>query len=1036
MRRVLATALLTCSLVASPETLAAPASPAPAIRRVLTPPATRLRLSSKPPGATITLDGKPRLEVTPTTLEVTPGEHEVWLDHVGYRPAGTTVEAVAGLESPLLLELEPHGRLSAGDVELEPRSELAWVYVPGSEVSLGRASDPDCPSCEPGRRERVAPLWIMKTEVTVEAFATCVEAGACDAGVRSRDFADQSCNWKHGRKKHPINCVVPEEAVQFCRWVGGRLPTSTEWELAAKSGRIPRYPWGEDLPDATHANFCDRRCREGLRRRGTLEPTASPARDDTLDDGFQFTSPVASYPHGATLWHLYDMAGNVAELTSTRSGTDQILIRGGSFGLESEELRTTRVDLTRLGYFRDSVGFRCARSERPNPVLEPWKTPLETPPFERITMNDVAVALDDVGWRAQLTLAAVGALDVDALSFANTMGAIEAVEEQARRASDVYFTLERASETVSVEAAYDDVELHLADQRGALAHHRTLFSRLEAIPPAALDDAQSYHLERLEALLIAHGASLGDADAHARDELEDAIAERGESFQSHYRRDQDQLALVVSDPADLEGLPPEAVTAAADAASSRGLVDRWVFEVKGRRWEPFLTYSSRRALREQLYGAFLSAGNLDDFSANSFLAAILKLRSQRALRLGFASEAHQILAGNVLSDPGDARAFLDSLSGPVFEQARREAVELSALAGRDGIAQLQPWDWWYYEEKLRRERAGLDEARVRPYFELDRVRRAALDLAGELFGLSFVERKDIAVYDADVRVFEARNANGTSQGLLYLDLVARKDKRGPTGSRIVRQSHGQGDKKLPTLTQVLASVRPTSGADGKILLDLDEVADVFAAIGDGVGDLLATGSFPVRPQPESTRVASRLFAHWAFEPELLTRYARHATSGEALPADLVDAIRRSRRFGHVHELAEQLASQYLELAWVTLDHPSNLDVVELEEQTLDAIHLPWPIRPYFPSTSFGAARRLDELSWLSDWWADVAAADLFAAFRAGSLLDHTQGAALRNYLERVTLEDGLASFRSFRGRDPSPRAFLESVGVAAELLPP
>ncbi len=415
------------------------------------------------------------------------------------------------------------------------------------------------------------------------------------------------------------------------------------------------------------------------------------------------------------------------------------------------------------------------------------------------------------------------------------------------------------------------------------------------------------------------------------------------------------------------------------------------------------------------------------------LARIVTLRAERAKLLGFPSHADYVLAENMAKTPAQVDGLLERLWGPAKAVAAREATDLQAAIRADGQDfALQPYDWFYYTERIRKARYDLDEGALRPYFTLDNVRQGAFWVANRLYGVTFVERPDLPVYHPEVKAFEVKDTDGSHLAVFYVDYHPRAGKRGGAWSSEYREAVVQdGVRTAPVVVNVCNFSRPAG--DAPALLSLDEAQTLFHEFGHCLHAMLSQVRYHgVANVPQDfVELPSQIMENWALEPEVLAVYAKHWQTGEVIPAALVERIKAAQKFDQGFATTEYLAASLLDMKWHTLASPVGaLDVTAFEDRAMKDIGMPATIvpryrSPYFQHVFAGGY----SAGYYSYVWAEVLDADAFQAFKERGLFDPATARAFRTLLERGGSEDAMALYRRFRGREPSVDPLLERRGL-------
>jgi peptidyl-dipeptidase Dcp len=476
-------------------------------------------------------------------------------------------------------------------------------------------------------------------------------------------------------------------------------------------------------------------------------------------------------------------------------------------------------------------------------------------------------------------------------------------------------------------------------------------------------------------------------------------------------------------------------TAAAEAAKAKSLEGKWAFTLHKPSCIPFFQYSARRDLREKLFRAFISRGsNNNAYDNKAILAKIAALRVKRANLLGYKTHADYVLEENMAKTPAGVYKLLDQVWKPALATAKAEALELQAMMNKEGIAgRLEPWDWWYYAEKLKKAKYDLDDETLRPYFELKAVRQGAFDTANKLWGLTVTKRTDIPVYHPDVEVFEVKEADGTHVGILYSDYFPRPSKRGGAWSSGIReQSVRDGKKITPIVYNVGNFTKPT--AEKPSLITFEEATTLFHEFGHALHDLLSNVTYEslsgTNVPRDFVELGSQIMENWAGDPEVIKTYAKHYRTGEPIPPSLVDKIKKADFFNQGFITVEYTSACYLDMDWHTLGEAKDEDPVAFENASMAKIGLIPEIvvryrSPYFQHIFSGGY----SAGYYSYIWSEVLDADAFQAFKETSLFDQTTAGSFReNILARGGSEDAMALYKRFRGREPKVEPLLKRKG--------
>jgi peptidyl-dipeptidase Dcp len=674
-----------------------------------------------------------------------------------------------------------------------------------------------------------------------------------------------------------------------------------------------------------------------------------------------------------------------------------------------------------------------------NPIVEPWTTPFGVPPFAEITTAHYMSAFEE-GMKLHRNEIRAVAENAEAATFANTIEALDRSGSLLTRVSNLFFSMNSSMTNEGMQGIARDIAPILSKHRDDIFLNEKLFQRVRGVydqrEGLSLTDEQRMLLTKTYRRFARGGALLGpDQKAEFR-KINEELSLLQVKFGEHTLAENNTFELVIDSKADLAGLPDAVVAAAAEAAKDKH-PGKWVFTLHKPSLIPFLQYAENRGLREKMYRAYINRGNNNDTLDNKeILAKIAPLRQRRAVLLGYSSHAAFVLEENMAKEPKNVYDLLKKVWTPALQKAKAEVYDFQRLIDREkGGFKLAPWDWWYYAEKVKKEKYDLDENMLRPYFELNRVRQAVFDVANRLYGISFEERSEIPTYHPDVKVFEVKEANGDHIGILYVDYFPRPSKEGGAWMGNFRdQSKRDGRKITPVIFNVGNFTKPT--ADAPSLLSVDEVSTLFHEFGHALHGLLSDCTYETLSgtsvATDFVELPSQIMENWAFEPEVLRQYARHYKTGEVIPDELIEKIRRSEHFNQGFETVEYLAASFLDMDWHTAVLKEPIDVLAFETASMSAIGLIPEIAPRYSSWYFNHIFSGGySAGYYSYIWAEVLDADAFQAFKeAGDLFDAKTAAAFReNILARGGSEEGMALYKKFRGKEPDIEPLLQRRGL-------
>jgi peptidyl-dipeptidase Dcp len=677
-----------------------------------------------------------------------------------------------------------------------------------------------------------------------------------------------------------------------------------------------------------------------------------------------------------------------------------------------------------------------------NPLLEPWVTPYGLPPFDAIAPAHFAPAFERAMREHRAEVDAIAA-EPAAPSFDNTVAALDRAGRLLERSAAAFHNLAASETSPALQAVQREVVPRLAAHGQELLTHPGLYARIEALherrDTLSLTPEQRRVLERYRTDFVRAGARLAPAARARQAQIVRRLAELTTRFAQNVLADEASFGLELREEADLAGLPQFVRAAARQAGAERGR-DVPVIALSRSLVVPFLTFSERRDLRERAWRAWTTRGEHDGAHDNRPVAReILALRRELAALHGAGSYAEHALKDTMAREPSHVQTLLDQVWGPACARAAQELEALQALAvSRDEPARIEPWDWFFYAEKVRKVRYDFDEAQVKPYFPLERMVQAAFDCAGRLFALSFVEQPQVAAYHPDVKVYEVRRGDALV-GVFLHDNFARPTKRSGAwmSSYRVTSRHGaNGGRVVPIVVNNNNFAKAAPGEP--TLLSFDDARTLFHEFGHGLHGLLSEAGYErvagTRVLRDFVELPSQLFEHWLAEPEVLKRHARHYVTHEPIPDALVARIQAARHFNQGHETVRYTASALVDMAVHGLGEvPDDLDLARIERDTLARLGHPSVVGlnhrlPHFQHLFGSAAYAAGYYVYL---WAEVLEADAWEAFvEAGDPFHAELAERLRRsiYAAGDTVEPGQA-YRSFRGRNARIEPMLQQRGL-------
>ena len=680
----------------------------------------------------------------------------------------------------------------------------------------------------------------------------------------------------------------------------------------------------------------------------------------------------------------------------------------------------------------------CLKQEE-NPFFSEFDTPFQVPPFDKIQVEHYLPAFKEGMEQQNMEIEAI-VNNPETPTFENTIEAIENTGSLLDKVENVFYVLNGSMTNDDMQKIAKEVAPLRSKHRDNIWLNKKLFQRVKAVyeqkDKLDLMTEQNTLLVKYYKDFVRRGANLDEEKKTRLKEINQELSILTVKFGENVLKENNSFEMVIDKKEDLAGLPQAVISGAAEAAKEREYEGKWVFTIHKPSMLPFLQYSENRALREKIFKAYINKGNNNDELDNKDnLAKIAALRVERANLLGYKTHADYVLENNMAKKPENVYKFLEQLWKPALKMAKKEAKELQEMISKEGHDfKLQPWDWWYYAEKLKKAKYALDEEMLRPYFKLENVREGAFSVASKLYGIQFIEREDIPKYHEDARVFEVKEADGSHIGILYTDYFPRASKRGGAWMNSFRkQSRLHGKDIYPVITNNGNFSKPTGGKPA--LISSEEVLTLFHEFGHGLHGLLSDCTYNRLSGTSVSRdfveLQSQIMENWAFEPEVLKMYAKHYETGEVIPQELIDKLEKASHFNQGFVTVEYLAASFLDMDWHTLTEAKELDADEFEEASLNKIGLIPEIIVRYKSPYFGHIFSGGYASgYYSYIWAEVLDADAFQAFKETSLFDQKTAQSFReNILERGGTEDPMVLYKRFRGAEPKVEYLLKKRGL-------
>jgi len=673
-----------------------------------------------------------------------------------------------------------------------------------------------------------------------------------------------------------------------------------------------------------------------------------------------------------------------------------------------------------------------------NPFFQRFDPPRFLPPFDRIRLEHYKPAFLR-GMEQQNEEIAKIIDNSEPPTFENTVAALDRTGETLNRVAGVFYAMTGAMSNEDIQSLESEISPLTTEHGDNIFLNEKLFERIKTVfdnsAAENLSTEQQMLLQKFYKDFIRSGITLDDAKKTRLRELNKELSLLTIKFGDNLLAETYNFQLVIDKPDDMAGLPNDAIEAAAETARKKGLDGKWVFTLSKPSWEPFLQYAHNRAMRELIYKAMYNRGNNgNEFDNKEIVRKIVNLRLEKAQLLGYKSYSEYRLEQTMAKNPEAAVKLLTDIWQYALPQAKTEREELQKLIKREGENfRLEPWDWFYYAEKLRKEKYDLDEAEARPYFQMEKVRDGAFEVANRLYGLRFKEVKGVPVYHPEVRIFEVSEADNTHIGYIYFDYFPRPEKRnGAWMGNFTEQSEADNRFVHPVVYNV-GNFAPPS-ADVPSLLTIDQVETLFHEFGHALHGLLSKCHYESLSGTNVFRdfveLPSQINEHWAFHPEVLKMYAKHWQTGEVIPDELIEKIQRASKFNQGFMTVELVAAALLDLKWHSIEQPCTGNILSFEKRAMDEIGLISEIIPRYRTTYF--SHIFDggyAAGYYSYLWSEVLDADAFNAFETNGIFDPETAASFRNnVLSKGGSDEPMKLYLQFRGKEPNPDYLLINRG--------
>ena len=678
-----------------------------------------------------------------------------------------------------------------------------------------------------------------------------------------------------------------------------------------------------------------------------------------------------------------------------------------------------------------------------NPLLADFNTPFQMPPFQEVEVNHYLEAIDQSLAEAKSEISAI-IENSDLPTFENVIEALEEAGQRLSRTSSILFNLNSAETSDELQKIAQEISPKLSAFSSEVKQNDQLFAKVKELyqqrDELLLNDEQKRLLKVTYKDFVRRGVELEGEKKDRFKAISVELSKLSLTYQEHLLTETNSYELLIESEKDLSGLPEDVVGRAADLAAEKGHQGKWMFTLQAPSYIPFLEYADNRQLREKLYKAYMMKCFKGDENDNQeIVLKLIQLKAELASLLGYDTFSAYVLEERMAQSPEKVLAFLEDLLAKSLPKAKEEVAEIEAFMKEEGADhELQRWDWAYYSEKLRKAKYALDDEMIKPYFQLENVISGVFETAEKLYGISFEENKDIPTYHEDVKSYEVRTNAGETIAVFLADFFPRPGKRGGAWMTSFRtQKKNNGKKVIPQIS-IVCNFTPSSPGSPS-LLKFNEVTTLFHEFGHALHGMLADTQYEslagTNVYWDFVELPSQIMENWCYEKECLDLFAKHYQSGELIPSDLVEKIRRSVTYHEAYATVRQLSFGLLDMAWhsLSLDAAKELESVDAFER---AAFAPTELFPSVEDTNMSVQFAHIfaggyAAGYYSYKWAEVLDADAFSMFQENGVFDQQTAMSFKeNVLSKGGTADPMVLYKKFRGKEPSSKALLKRAGLA------
>jgi peptidyl-dipeptidase Dcp len=674
-----------------------------------------------------------------------------------------------------------------------------------------------------------------------------------------------------------------------------------------------------------------------------------------------------------------------------------------------------------------------------NPFYSDYGTPYEIPAFDKIQSAHYLPAFKEGIKQQEEEINAIVS-DTVAPNFKNTIEALDLSGSLLTRVSNVFYNLTGSLTNDTLQEIAKEVAPILSQHRDNISLNQDLFKKVKTVYDQKenlnLTIEQNALLTKVYKDFVRGGANVTEENKEEFRAINKELSVLTLKFGDNVLAETNAFQLVIDKKEELAGLPQFVVDAASEEAKANELEGKWLFTIQKSSLIPFLQYAENRDYRKKMFKAYVNQGNNgNEYDNNEAAKKIAELRLRKANLMGFKTHADYVLDINMAKTPENVYARLDQVWEAALPKAKEEALELQKMINVEGGGfELEAWDWWYYSEKLRKQKYALDDEILKPYFQLENVRQGMFEVATKLWGLQFVEHNDFPKYHPDVKTIEVLEADGTHIGVLLQDFHPRASKRGGAWMSSYRKGYSNEDGwQTPIIVMVMNFSKPT--ADKPSLLTFEEVSTMFHEFGHVLHGILTKCNYQKISGTSVARdfveLPSQIMENWAGDPQVMKMYARHYETGEVIPDELIEKLKASSHFNQGFATVEYTSAAFLDMDWHTIYENTTLNAEEFETASMNRINMLPEIVVRYRTTYF---RHIFAGGYSAGYygylWAEVLDADAFEAFKETDIFDKETARKFREFiLEKGGTEDPMKLYVKFRGQEPSINPMLKRKGL-------